>query len=552
MSAPESAIGLVIGIHYVKVVRLVRRLGRPYLAAAEMLRLPNERENVTEVIQRFLESKELLKYPCAICTPTYSSMLHTIDIAENDPRPAKDIVSIEIDRLNDISEEKMLHDFMKLSETSSRQTLLIAMGREAAIERMLRIPDAIGLEVVSVTPTPVAVFSGSFPRDTHPSDVAICAHISHAATHVAIGSRNRLLFSRHFDHGGDQFTDAIATCMGIGPREAEELKLRHGFSINAAAPGTDALDALKKAADAWLSELNSTLAFYRERFATAAEQPRLLVLSGGGAELTGFAGYMAEKIDIEVRPFEPPWSGRVPDNPGRYAVAGGLALAALRKSQLPLNLLPPARKDSLHLRAQIPYWKTIGAALCLLLFVWSAGRFVDYRRRLTYAESVAQRLQGFKAMESELEALKKENARLGDRLRFAHRGMQDGMILRAIMGAIANVMHPDDWLILVADSKSYFSRVASSRGRRQPPAADLHTVEKPESQFIDGIIIEGYTPREDFATVKGMIEKLRQLPYVDDVDLLTDDRVISNPERNAEWAAVPARLFAVEIKIRKP
>jgi len=552
MSAPESAIGLEIGTHYVKVVRLVQRFGRPYLATAEMLRLPNDRNDMTEVIRLFLESKELLKYPCAICTPAYSSMLHTIDIAENDPRSGKDVVSIEIERLNDISEESMLYDFVKLPESPVRQSILIAMGREAAIQRMLHIPDAIGLEVVSVMPIPIASFNGSFPRDIHSSDVVVCANISRAATHVAIGSRNGILFSRHFDHGGDLFTEAIAKSMDIGHREAEDLKIRHGFSIDEAHAGSNALQALQETADGWIAEIESTLFFYHERFSQKEEQPQVLVLSGGGAGCSGLTQYVAAEMSIEVRAFEPPWSGRKVEHAGRFAIAGGLALAVLKKTRMQLNILPPDRKDALHLRSQIPYWKAIGVTLSLAILICIAGRLVNYKRDQTYAESLSQRLEGFQSMNQELDTLKKENARLNGRLRFAHRGMRDGMILRAIVGAIASVMNSEDWLILTADSKSYFARQPAPARRSllqtdgETPATD------PESHFLEGIIIEGYTPHEDFATVKTMIEKLRVIPYVENVDLLTDDKVISDPERDAQWEDLSARLFAIEIKVRKP
>ena len=125
------------------------------------------------------------------------------------------------------------------------------------------------------------------------------------------------------------------------------------------------------------------------------------------------------------------------------------------------------------------------------------------------------------------------------------------MILRAIVGAIASVMHQEDWLILTADSKSYFARQASVTGEASQPADDTDAHGPREPHFLDGIIIEGHTPHEDFATVKTMIEKLRRIPYVDNVDLLTDDRVIRNPEREEEWENLPSRLFAVEIKIRQ-
>jgi len=126
--------------------------------------------------------------------------------------------------------------------------------------------------------------------------------------------------------------------------------------------------------------------------------------------------------------------------------------------------------------------------------------------------------------------------------------MRNGMILRAIIGEIAHAMHPEDWLILVADSASYFGREELQNEWKDPSTEELKNGSS-SSQPLDGIIIEGYTPHEDFATVKVMIDQLRQIPYVDEVDLLTDDKVIHDPLREEEWKNVQARLFAVEIKV---
>lgn len=553
MSAPESAIGLEIGLHYVKAVRLVRRLGRPQLVAAEILRLPKDRGNLAEIIHRFLESKDLLNYPCAICTPAFSAMLHTIEVAENDPRTDKDVVAIEINRLNDISEEEMLYDFVKLPESAVRQSILIAMGRKSAIERMLHIPDAIGLDVVHVTPIPVAVFNGSLPRRIPHTDIVVCANIRHAATHVAIGNRHGILFSRHFDHGGDAFTAAVADCMDLNEREAEDLKLHHGFNIDTVDNGrSGASAALRSAADDWIGELRSTLEFYRERYPLKEEQPRHLALSGGGADLAGLFEYLAVNIDLDVQRFEPPWSGRNPQNAGRFVVAGGLALTALKKTRMQLNLLPPERKAALELKAQIPYWKIVGAALALMLLVVIVAEYMGYRRQQAYAKTVAERVAEFHHMDRDLQELKQGNARLADRLRFAHRGMRDGMILRAIVGAITHVMHPDDWLILVADSDSYFGGGTAGEPAFRPANGTGVDAEGFDPHFLEGIIVEGYTPHEDFATVKTMIEKLRDIPYVETVDLLTDDRVMRDPARHQAWTNFSARLFAIEIEVKQP
>lgn len=546
MSVADSALGIEIGTHYIKVVRLAHRPRGVRLLSADILRLPKDRANLVEVVHRFFESKDLLSHPCALCTPMFFSMLHTIEVPEDDPRTEEEIVLVERERLDDISEEEMVYDSISLPTDSTHRTILMAMARDAAVQRLLHVPDSIGLNVTRIVPAAVAIFNASLPADLGHSDAIMCAHIGQTVTHVAIGTRHGILFARHFDIGGARFTASLAEGMGISTREAEDIKIRYGFSVGEEKADPTATTALEEIADAWMAELMSTLEFYRERFPDK-EAPMRLVLSGGGAELQGFAAYVDSNVDLEVQPFAPFWSGGAPDHGSRFVLAAGLALAALTETSMPLNLLPPERKNAYTLKAQLPYWRTIGVALSLIVLVGITGRFLHYMDRRAHLDLVQADSVSLNAMGVELQRIEKANDRLVDRLRFAHMGMRKGMILRAIIGEIAHVMHSEDWLILVADSASYFGR---GELQNEWEVSPTEAEEDGSSQSLDGIIIEGYTPHEDFATVKVMIDQLQQIPYVDEVDLLTDDKVIHDPLREEEWKNVQARLFAVEIKVQ--
>ena len=65
------------------------------------------------------------------------------------------------------------------------------------------------------------------------------------------------------------------------------------------------------------------------------------------------------------------------------------------------------------------------------------------------------------------------------------------------------------------------------------------------------IVLEGYTPLDDLSTVRAMIETLRESSCISDVDLLPDDKLRVNPDRDQRWAEVNSRLFAVEISVEK-
>jgi hypothetical protein len=57
---------------------------------------------------------------------------------------------------------------------------------------------------------------------------------------------------------------------------------------------------------------------------------------------------------------------------------------------------------------------------------------------------------------------------------------------------------------------------------------------------------------DDLSTVRAMIASLRARPSVAGADLLGDDKLREDPDRDARWAGTGCRLFAVEVSLPAP
>ena len=78
---------------------------------------------------------------------------------------------------------------------------------------------------------------------------------------------------------------------------------------------------------------------------------------------------------------------------------------------------------------------------------------------------------------------------------------------------------------------------------------DAAEILSPAALGFEQIVVEGYTPVADLSTVRTMIEALREHPAVEDADLLGDDRLREDPERDERWAPADCQLFAIEITV---
>ena len=122
----------------------------------------------------------------------------------------------------------------------------------------------------------------------------------------------------------------------------------------------------------------------------------------------------------------------------------------------------------------------------------------------------------------------------------------NGKVVRRLIVALGAAKHPDDWITLISDMHSY----------ENPPLDELSVPAPPTgvgsldgSLDIRSIVVEGYTPIEDFSTIYSMIETLRGYDGIFDADLLGDDRLREDPLRDQRWEQYKGRLFAIEIEM---
>ena len=154
----------------------------------------------------------------------------------------------------------------------------------------------------------------------------IYANIGGSGTELAVGAPHiGLMFARAFSSGGQTFTDALASANKVPRNRAEIDKIEHGCVTTAESapsedehsrpqlalkssappvnlPSTDGAmtSPLLRAADLWVSEIQSSLSVYRSLYTDPATRPARVVLTGGGALLAGFPEYISEKLEIEV------------------------------------------------------------------------------------------------------------------------------------------------------------------------------------------------------------------------------------------------------------
>jgi type IV pilus assembly protein PilM len=170
-------------------------------------------------------------------------------------------------------------------------------------------------------------FEANYGVDRHAVFVLLNAGAS--AININIVSGDQSLFTRDISIGGAAYTEAIQKELNLPFESAEQLKKGHpveGASVD------DVRPVLHAMTDNVLLEIQKTFDFFK---ATASsDRIDRIYLSGGGSQVEGFAGALAERFGTPVEPFDPfrtiSLNGQrgadLDDVAPRAAIAVGLAL----------------------------------------------------------------------------------------------------------------------------------------------------------------------------------------------------------------------------------
>jgi Tfp pilus assembly PilM family ATPase len=554
MATKNAVVGLDIGRHSVKAVWAVKQGKSAGIVRCETMRLALGGEDRHAVIRSWVEKTGIGRHRCAIGLASDQAMFQPFLLAEKDPRTPEQVAAMEVIRFNEMSSETMIYDFAPLSLAEGDRRLLLCMARPSVLGMSQELAKAVGMQIADMVPTPVALFNALESRSGAGGAPVAYVNIGHSLTEVAVGVPAGLMFARSFMFAGRHFTEALARARNVPEGQAETLKVTKG-SLAADNPLAAALTA---AADAWLSEFQSCMAVYQNHYGDKSHDPARIVLAGGGALLEGLPEYVASRLKVETVRAAATADGALPQGAeiATYAVAAGLAAAAVRKPACSLSLLPSDLRDELAFRRQKPYWIAAAVAAALILGVSLYGGYQDYRRMARHLKEQKDSLTRREDIARDIDRLKQADARLSSVGQSLENLLRRAARMRDVMGLVAGSKADEDRIAMICDGESYFGDVLKQReppDRRRPPNAppppDAKALEE-IAVSLDRVIVEGYTRRGDFSTVKALILNLSAGEFVESADLLADDKIQPPPPDRVADTNVEHR-FVIDLRIRQ-
>jgi type IV pilus assembly protein PilM len=311
--------------------------------------------------------------------------------------------------------DDVVWDALVLGEAGGELDVMLAAARADAMTELCRDVESAGLAPERAEPGALALWHGF--RYNHP-ELAGCALV------VDIGARStHLLFSEpaHFfvrtlpGLAGQSVTQAIADDLRIETAAAEALKLR--VSADPAGSGDGSADAsadaaVRRAAENFgrrlASEIARSIAGVCRR--TGGALSATIHLTGGGAQLPGLSGILAQRLQRRVEHYDPLRRVDVAADAGdarvmasALAVLVGLAAPLATKPSAAVNLLPAALVARTAFRRRQPWWLASAALAAAALL----PPIVHFHRVETEARTAAAAIE---AQLRTVRALEKRNS----------------------------------------------------------------------------------------------------------------------------------------------
>ena len=539
----RTAIGLDLGRDAVKLVRAERRWGGKLQIVAGSLRLPRAGGDTAPIVRRWLESLRLLHEPCVLGVTGRPVLMKMIEVPPGDPRSVEQAAALEIAKFRELTSEDFVSGLTLLPRHGGHRRGLLVAIRSDALAPTMALPTAIGLNVVDIVPIPIAVYNAMERFEFQPEEPTLCMDIGWKSTEIAIGDRHGVRFVRHTDFGSSQFSEALSEVRRIPIAQAEEQLLAGAWNE----PHID--DAIRLALTVALeplaAEIDASLAAYRERFSETADNPVAIVLSGGGALLPGLPERLAERFHFPVRTADHlPLDGGHKDRP-LFAVATGLALAAVARVRCGISLTPAAIRFRQARERARRYWLAAGITLLMALGVAWLGYHRAYQRdavRQDQDRAVADRIE---SLRRKIERVSHTNEQIEAKLTAVYSLAMNRTVLLDVVQALASAKAPADWVTGLADTAVPTN--LPSRGRRIATRPPTEIPARPFRCFQ----VHGFTPDPSFYSVRAMINAMQDRERIEAADLVAEPQPDPNDPSVRLWKPLGGIPFSMLVQARE-
>jgi len=307
----ESLYGIDVGVGSIKLVSIVKekdKLVLQDLAEAETpdvdwLRSKDKNNSmaaVSKIIKSLVAEAKLKTKKVVTCLPedeVVSRLIRLPPIKENE---IKDALKFEAETFVPfpLSQASIDYEIIEKDDMGRMSVFTIAAKNET-IQSFVKLFKMTGLELVAIE-SPATALRRVMASAVSTTVTMLVADLGEKFSDIIGISDNKVYFTRAVPVGGESLTRAISVNLGLDMASAEQYKKAYG--LNEMELEGKIKSAIIPVFSSMAEEIRRALGSFREELNKSVG---LLVLSGGGANLPGFAEELARLLGVEVQVVQP-------------------------------------------------------------------------------------------------------------------------------------------------------------------------------------------------------------------------------------------------------
>lgn len=308
----KNLLGLDLGSSSIKIANL--KVSGKKATLNELVILPTAKgavdggdivhpEVIANALSEGLSKKKFAKSPVVVGMFGGAVITKKISMPKMDSKHVQEQLRWEAEQYIPFSIEEAVFDFHILgSSHNETMDVLLVAARQEHLFRYFECTQGAGLDCSIIDVNGLALANCfEFNYGVIPGTVAL-VNIGASVTNLVILESGLLVFSRDIPYGGFLYDTEISRELGIGPQEAEGLKL--GLSMQQATP-PEVLTVLQTVNETISQEINNSFDFYKSSSINAAVSQ--IFISGGAIQTPGLYEKIQEVTSInclELNPFQ--------------------------------------------------------------------------------------------------------------------------------------------------------------------------------------------------------------------------------------------------------
>jgi type IV pilus assembly protein PilM len=313
-----SVIGLDIGSSSVKAVEVVAK-GRDKgfeLRSLGIAPLPNEAivqgaflnsSAIVDAIGEAVEVGRIKSKNVAVAVSGHSVIVKKVSLPAMTREELEDQIQWEAEQYIpfDVNEVHLDFQILDTSEGEGQMDVLLVAAKRDLVDDYVQVIQEAGLIPACVDVAAFAVENAyEMNYSAEPDEVVALVNIGAQVVNINVIQNGIPAFTRDITTGGNQYTEEIQKSLSISFEEAERIKLGGNASDqNQEVVPQEVEHAMRSVTDTVIGEIARSLDFFT---ATAAESRiNRVLLSGGGAGVSGLDASFAERSGLEVELMNP-------------------------------------------------------------------------------------------------------------------------------------------------------------------------------------------------------------------------------------------------------